>query len=176
MLQNEREYQNTKLQLEKLEAALCQAKAKFELRPELPKEVRQGHINGISLLIGDLEAQISEYENLRDGEVKSLALDAVLLQLPETLVRARIARGWTQRELAQALGTSEQQVQKDEAGAYAKASLEKLSRIAQVLGVSLSGRAKLVRPGREDLAASRGSSPNAKAKPPRTRKARRLAA
>lgn len=62
---------------------------------------------------------------------------------------ARIARGWTQKELAKALGTSEQQVQKDEAGAYTKASLEKLGHVAQVLGVSVSGRAKLPRPTRK---------------------------
>ncbi|HEX8465533.1 MAG TPA: helix-turn-helix transcriptional regulator [Abditibacterium sp.] len=146
MLQNEREYQNTKAQLARLEAARREAEAKLELRPDLPEMVRRGHLNGISLLIGDLETQLSEYEQLRDGQVKSLSLDAVLTQLPETLVRARIARGWTQKELALALGTSEQQVQKDEAGAYAKASLEKLSRIAQVLGVSLSGRARLRTP------------------------------
>lgn len=174
MLQNEREYQNTKVQLAKLEAARRQAQAKFELRLDLPEGVRQGHINGISLLIDDLEAQLAEYEHLRDGQVKSLALDAVLLQLPKTLVRARIARGWTQKELAQALGTSEQQVQKDEAGAYAKASLEKLGRIAQVLGVSLSGRAKLTRRAREVTLASRGSSQSAKTKSPR--KTGRLAA
>lgn len=186
MLQNEREYQNTKLQLAKLSAARNEAGQKFDLRPDLPEVLWQGHINGISLLIDDLEAQLAEYEKLRDGEVKSLVLGAVLLQLPETLVRARIARGWTQKELAQALGTSEQQVQKDESGAYAKASLEKLSRIAQVLGVSLSGRARLARPKREPALAGRGASPivkslqskslqsKAKTKPPR--KTRRLAA
>lgn len=157
MLQNEREYQNTKLQRAKLEAARSEAEAKFESRPDLPEIVRRGHINGLSLLIGDLEAQLAEYEHLRDGQIKSLALNAVLTQLPETLVRARIARGWTQKELAQALGTSEQQVQKDEAGAYAKANLEKLSRIAHVLGVSLSGRARLARPSRQAPVTGRSS-------------------
>jgi len=172
MLQNEREYQNTKLQLAKLGAARRETEQKFDLRPNLPEAVPEavwrGHINGISLLISDLEAQLAEYEQLRGGQVKSLALDAVLTQLPETLVRARIARGWTQRELAQALGTSEQQVQKDESGAYAKASLEKLSRIAQVLGVSFSGRARLARPQR--------ALPVAKSNTKSPRKARRLAA
>jgi transcriptional regulator with XRE-family HTH domain len=143
MLQNEREYQNTKIQLAKLEAARQSAEAGLESRPDLPEVMRQGHLNGIALLIGDLRAELSDYEKLRDGRVRSLALDSVLSQLPETLVRARIARGWTHKELAQALGISEQQVQKDEAGAYAKASLEKLQRVAAVLGVAVSGRAKL---------------------------------
>ncbi len=145
MLQNEREYQNTKLQLAKLEKSRCDAEAKLIGRDEIPAIIRQGHLNGIDLLIGDLQLELAEYEKLRGGQIKSLPLGSVLSELPQTLVRARIARGWTHKELAQALGTSEQQVQKDEAGAYAKASLEKLTRVAEALGVSLSGRAKLSR-------------------------------
>jgi transcriptional regulator with XRE-family HTH domain len=59
------------------------------------------------------------------------------------LSRARIARGWTHRDLANALGTSEQQVQKDERGGYRKASLTRLERVASILGVRISGRAQL---------------------------------
>ena len=54
--------------------------------------------------MGDLREQLAEYERLRAGQVKSLALDEVLSQLPATLVRARIARGWTQRDLAERVG------------------------------------------------------------------------
>ena len=141
ILSNERQYEFTRAQLAKLEAAHQSAQGDTDA----PEVARQAHGNGIALLMGDLRAQLAEYEKLRAGKIKTLALDEVLAQLPETLVRARIARGWTQRDLAQALGTSEQQVQKDEAGAYARASLEKLGRVAAVLGVSLSGRAKLTR-------------------------------
>lgn len=140
ILQNERQYEFTRAQLAKIEAA--HAAADNDVTSEL---ARRAHQSGIALLMGDLREQLAEYEKLRAGKVKTLALDEVLAQLPETLVRARIARGWTQRQLAQALGTSEQQVQKDEAGAYARANLEKLNRVAQTLGVSLSGRARLTR-------------------------------
>ena len=146
MLQNEREYQNTKIQLGKMEQALEQAQTKLGERPDLPEIVRQGHLNGITAIIGDLRAELSEYEALQSGQVRALPMQSVLAELPATLVRARIARGWTHKELAQALGTSEQQVQKDESGGYAKASLDKLNRVAGALGVSLSGRARLSRP------------------------------
>lgn len=144
ILQNERQYEFTKTQLAGLESALKSAQ---ESPSDSPEIARRANESGIKILMGDLREQLAEYEKLRGGQVKSLALDEVLVQLPATLVRARIARGWTQRELAKQLGTSEQQVQKDEAGAYARANLEKLSRIAGVLGVSLSGRAKLTRSG-----------------------------
>lgn len=144
ILQNERQYEFTKTQLAGLEAALLKAQ---ESPSDLPEIARRANASGITILMNDLRAQLAEYEKLRGGQIKSLTLDEVLAQLPATLVRARIARGWTQRELAQQLGTSEQQVQKDEAGAYARANLEKLGRIAGVLGLSLSGRAKLTRSG-----------------------------
>ena len=144
ILQNERQYEFTKTQLAGLEAALLNAQ---ESSSDLAAIARRAGESGIKILMGDLREQLAEYERLRAGEVKSLTLDEVLSQLPATLVRARIARGWTQRDLARELGTSEQQVQKDEAGAYARAGLDKLGRIAGVLGVSLSGRAKLTRSG-----------------------------
>ncbi len=146
MLQNEREFQNTKIQLGKMEQALEQAQTKLAGRPDLPEIVRQGHLNGITAIIGDLRAELSEYEALQSGQVRALPMQSVLAELPATLVRARIARGWTHKELALALGTSEQQVQKDESGGYAKASLDKLNRVAGALGVSLTGRARLSRP------------------------------
>lgn len=140
ILQNERQYNFAKIQLAKLEAALQSAQNSAS---DLPVAAQQARGNGVALLISDLRGQLAEYENLCSGEVETLALDEVLARLPETLVRARIARGWTQRQLSEQLGTSEQQVQKDEAGAYARATLVKLSRVAGVLGLSLSGRAML---------------------------------
>lgn len=146
MLQNEREFQNTKLQLGKMEQALEQAQSKLAPRDDLPEVMRQGHLNGITAIISDKRAEVTEYEALQSGQVRALPMQSVLAELPATLVRARIARGWTHKELAQALGTSEQQVQKDESGGYAKARLDKLNRVAGALGVSLSGRARLSRP------------------------------
>ncbi len=124
MLQNEREVQNTRIQLARMEQALAEAQSRMKSRPEPPAIVREGHLNGIRALIGDLQREIAEYEALQSGQVRSFAMQSVWSELPATLVRARIARGWTHKELAQALGTSEQQVQKDEAGGYSKAGLE----------------------------------------------------
>lgn len=163
MLQNEREVANTKIQLEKMEQALIEAQEKMAARPDLPAIVREGHLNGIRALIGDMKAELGEYESLRSGEVRAFPMQSVLAELPTALVRARIARGWTHRELAKALGTSEQQVQKDEAGGYAKASLDKLGRVAGVLGVSVSGRARLPRPPKVRSARS-AKTPRRKAK------------
>lgn len=141
MIQNEREYAVTKKQLAMLAESLAEAQS--NPNPAQPAITRQAALNGIRFLMEDLETEIAEYEKLRAGQISSLPLASVLEELPSALTRARVARGLTQRELAQALGTTEQQVQKDERGGYEKASLARLRRVADVLGVRLAGEARL---------------------------------
>jgi transcriptional regulator with XRE-family HTH domain len=131
MIQNERQYGLTRRRLAVLEQSLA----------ECPQS--GGSID--SLILG-LRGEIEEYERLRDGQIAALRLPSVLGELPAVLARARIARGWRQGDLAGALGITEQQVQKDESGGYEKASLLRLRRVADVLGVRISGRARLPRP------------------------------
>ena len=57
--------------------------------------------------------------------------------LPDLLVKARIVEGLTQRQLAERLGVAEEAVQRDEAGGYARAGLDRLARVAAALGVRL---------------------------------------
>ncbi len=142
MIENERQWEVTTRKLAEMRAALDEAQKKLSEGSEVPDRVRQAHINGILALIGDMEAELAEYEKLRTGRVRSLAFHS-LEELPSVLVRARIARGWTHKDLAQALGTARRQVQKDEAGGYQKANLQKLSRVAGALELSIQGRAKL---------------------------------
>lgn len=54
------------------------------------------------------------------------------------LVKALIARGWTQRQLAEAVGMAEQQIQRYEANDYRSTSLARLCGIATVAVVSLA--------------------------------------
>jgi ribosome-binding protein aMBF1 (putative translation factor) len=90
----------------------------------------------------DLRQQLAEYEALRAGRVQVLELDS-LGRLPEALIRARIAAGLTQKELARRLGLREQQVQRYEATRYAGASLARLQAVADALGVQTQGRVVL---------------------------------
>jgi HTH-type transcriptional regulator / antitoxin HigA len=54
-------------------------------------------------------------------------------QDPQLLISWRIARHWTQRQLADRLGMHENQIQKYEAEDYSCASLETITRIAAIL-------------------------------------------
>lgn len=63
-----------------------------------------------------------------------------LESLPIALIQARIAKGLTQKDLAQQLGVREQQVQQDEDNLYASANWRRLGQIAEVLGMRIEGR------------------------------------
>ncbi len=148
MIQNERQYEITKNKLGDLQRSLEEKRA--QTRPDrVPEMVWRGHQNGIIALISDLQSELDEYEKLKTGRVRALPLESVLSDLPSALVRARIARGWTHKDLAQALGTTEQQVQKDESGGYARANLERLQRVATALGIEIAGRVRLGRAARQ---------------------------
>ena len=58
-----------------------------------------------------------------------------LLDIGHLLVRARQQRGMSQRELGEAVGVKQQQVARWETSAYRNASLERVSRVAEVLDV-----------------------------------------
>jgi len=60
--------------------------------------------------------------------------------IPSSLIRARIAAGWTQKELAKRLGISEQQIQKYESTDYESASFRKINEIATILKAASEAR------------------------------------
>jgi DNA-binding Xre family transcriptional regulator len=110
-----------------------------------PEWVRRGLREGMESQLADLREKLAEYEALRSGKVRELELRS-LKELPEALIRARIAAGLSQKELAMRLGLKEQQVQRYEATRYAGASLERVQAVADALGVQLHERIVLPRP------------------------------
>jgi ribosome-binding protein aMBF1 (putative translation factor) len=89
-------------------------------------------------LARQIRRELAEYDAIRSGDTCEFAV-AEVDDLGGALVKARLARGWTQRQLAEKLGTSEQMVQKDESRAYENAGLARVAEVADVLGYSLRG-------------------------------------
>jgi DNA-binding transcriptional regulator YiaG len=131
MIRNEREYRASLAHRRRLLAA----RAAHEAAPQAEGEAQAVLLAGVAELLGDVEAELAEYEGLRRGETTALEV-ADLAALPDALVRARIAAGLTQHALAARLGVSEEQVRKDEAGGYARASLARLAGVLAALGVA----------------------------------------
>ena len=104
--------------------------------------------------LADITRQLRDYEALKGGSVRSVPLRD-LGSVGEVLIAARVAKNWTQADLAEALGVHAQQIQRYEALGYATASLERLAEIADALGVRVEGSVALSRPARAAARATR---------------------
>jgi hypothetical protein len=56
-------------------------------------------------LIHAINVEIAEYRDVKGGAVRTFNVDS-LDAVGDAIIRARISRGWTQREFAEALGVS----------------------------------------------------------------------
>jgi ribosome-binding protein aMBF1 (putative translation factor) len=134
MIKNERQYRITKAQADKFTKALHEMTTSPQ-RAGHPV-LRKAQIEALQSQLEDLHREMAEYETLRSGKRKAVALGS-LEELPKTLIQARIAAGLSQEELAAKLGIKPQQIQRYEATEYQTASLERVNEIVRVLGVKL---------------------------------------
>jgi len=133
MLKNERQYKYARAHVARLRDLL----ADLESRPHQDRESAELldlEVEAVRAQIAEIEPQIDEYETLRSGEWDA-ENTVTLASLPDVLVKARIASGMTQRELAERLDMKEQQIQRYEATGYMSASLKRLRVVADALGL-----------------------------------------
>jgi transcriptional regulator with XRE-family HTH domain len=124
MIRNDRQVSLAKTKLSRVRAAASDASA--------------ADAQVWTALAADLEAEIEGYEGIRDGHHTQFAVSSID-DLADAVVKARIAKGWTQRQLADELGVTEQMVQRDEAGGYERAGLARLAEVCDTLAFQLSG-------------------------------------
>ena len=139
MITNEVQHRATKAHLERFEEAARNLAARLDAKPS--KLVRL-ELDAVQAQASDLRAELEEYERLRSGAVSTFE-GSSLADVATLLVKARIARGWTQRRLAEALGVAEQQVQRYESTGYRSASLARICEVADALDVAVTERAEL---------------------------------
>jgi len=135
MIKNERQYRITRAQAEKFERALAQVRSE-DAAGEVHPVLREAQADALESQLDDLRAELDEYESLKSGRKKVLKLES-FEELPRALVRARIASGLSQRELAEKLGIKEQQVQRYEATDYQSASLARVADVVNTLGLKV---------------------------------------
>jgi DNA-binding XRE family transcriptional regulator len=135
MITNEVQYRATKAHLAKFEEAIANLQKEPIAAPRDHKR-RALELGALRSQAADLEAETDEYELLRSGTQTTFEA-ASLAALAGALVKARIAKGWTQRQLADALGVAEQQIQRYETTEYASASLARLCDVADALGTEI---------------------------------------
>ena len=139
MIRNERQYIITKSQVKKFKKALDDfTKKGSNTHPMLVKAQKEAMESQLS----ELENPVKEYEKLRSGKYKVLK-ESSFENLPIELIRARIALGLTQKQLAELVGLKEQQIQRYEETEYASASFSRLQEIIAALGLEVKEKIHL---------------------------------
>ena len=134
---NEKELRDAKARLAKLAEAFSSEETFKHVVAGLPPEV----VTQVSRMMKaeriDLQARIGAYQDAKENG-RAEDLEAHAKSDPGVmLIVARIAKGYSQKDLAWRLGLKEQQVQRYEADRYDSISLKNYNRIATLLGVHL---------------------------------------
>ena len=133
MIKNERQYRITKAQSERFSEALRELEGETADGLGLHPLLFEAKKDAVRSQLTDLEEELRDYEGLRSGDFEFGQLHAVA-EVPQLLIKARIARGLSQKSLAGRLGLKEQQIQRYEASEYSSASLARVRSVAEVLG------------------------------------------
>ena len=134
MIKNESPYRITRAPAERFERSLKELR-QGEEEEDLHPLIAKAREDAIRSQLSDLRSELREYEALKAGDFELDQL-GVVSGLPAMLIKARIARGMSQKDLAERIGLKEQQIQRYEATDYASVSL---SRIKDVVSGLSSG-------------------------------------
>ena len=150
MIKSEREYAITK-------KAVAEFASSREAQATTAGEDagRRAALSSIDAQSGNLRAEIAEWERLRAGLIQDINVTD-WDDLPKALMRARIAQGLTQQALAERLGLKKQQIQRWEDEDYEHAEFWRVLDVADALGLSLTGKARLAEPTSPNLDAVKG--------------------
>ncbi len=137
MITNSRQYRITRTRVAKFRNAIDEFNMKALAKKLGSRALAKAELDALQSELENLTAEVREYEALASGTVDVLKA-ASLEELPLLLIKARIARGFSQRQLAGRLGMKEQQIQRYESDMYGSASLLRLGEVARALDVSVS--------------------------------------
>jgi DNA-directed RNA polymerase specialized sigma subunit len=136
MIRNENEYQQARARLEaereRLAGYIKSWKEQGFTREQIAKlrePLESFHLQFVE--------EVESYERLRRGQFSEFEN---LQGLGQVLIGLRIARGMTQRELAERLGVSETMVSRDERNEYHGITVERAVRVLDALGARLTTR------------------------------------
>ncbi len=137
MIRNEREYREALRQIAG-EEVIVRQRATFHDMGLTPEEVDR--VMGPTLSFrAQLIEEVDWYERVRRRDFEAIySLTAV----GRLLIAARIANGLSQKDLAERLGVSEEQVSRDEYNEYRDVTLDWAQRILEHLGETITTRIK----------------------------------
>ena len=134
MITNERQYSITRAQVARFEEALSAAATAPQQGTDLRVVTAEREALASQLL--DLRDELEEYDRWKASDVSMITVSS-FDELALGLIRARIASGLTQKELAERLDLKEQQIQRYEAEYYSSASYQRMRDVTNALGLRI---------------------------------------
>src|SRR5262245_48847724 len=134
MIRTDREYEETLRRLAEGHDFAAKQRTSFEAM-NLPPEHVDLAMSPLLSFLASMQGEVDWYEQARKGKVRPVPS---LTSIGFSLIALRIARGLTQRQLADRLGVNEAQVSKDERNEYHGISVERAQRIIDALEGSVT--------------------------------------
>ncbi len=150
MIKNKRQYSITQSKLLKF----LEARKQIELDNDLNTIRKKLHLDANQAMIDKLKGELDEFDYLISDSLKAISSGS-LEELGNNLIRVRIAKGISQKELAERLEMKEQQIQRYEAHAYQKISFGKLLLVQEALEISVQTEDILIK-NKTELQQSQG--------------------
>ena len=136
MIKNERQYRITRAQVARFSDAVRRSRRETAATKVAHPLIHKAKLEALQSQLRDLEDEVKEYELLQSGTEPIIEVES-FEELSVAMIKARIAAGMSQKDLAERLGMKEQQIQRYESTDYAGASFSRLAEIVKALGVSL---------------------------------------
>jgi transcriptional regulator with XRE-family HTH domain len=139
MIRSDAEYRDAVARSRKSAERLIEYREELQCQGLSDDEVEMSAGLMVSFL-DDLNEEIGLYERIKEGDLSTFR---TLREVGLLLIAARLARGLSQRELADRLEVHESQVSRDEKNEYQGISLERAAQILEVLSIDVQFRASL---------------------------------
>ena len=138
MIRTEQEYQLTTQKLAEQDARIRQQMDELKALG-IDKAGIKRVLDPLRSFSDKMREEIEAYDRLKRGEFPEVEN---LAGMGELLIALRIAKGITQRELAQRMGVNESQVSRDERNEYHGMTLDRAQRILEALEVQMTTTVK----------------------------------
>jgi ribosome-binding protein aMBF1 (putative translation factor) len=133
MIRSEHEYREAVRRIADESARIAAERAKLR-DAGLDDEAAERALQPVQSFHEQLREEIASYERLMRGEFEELRNFEGVGRL---LIALRIAKGTSQRQLAERLGCHESQVSRDERNEYYGVTVERANRVLEALGVEV---------------------------------------
>ncbi len=141
MITNEKHYKSAISAIRLLEDAIAKFDVLQSVKSGVDPIIAKAQVTSYEVKLKDLIEQVKAFDKTRVGLEANFPFSTIS-ELGEHLIGCRVARGWTQRQLAEVLAVKEQQIQRYERDRYATISLSRLGTVAEALGIKISGLLK----------------------------------